>query len=51
MNEPDDPRPDTQPPISEPTRLVEARQIIKEYADELLEIIRKLRHRLHEGRV
>lgn len=47
MDGPDDPRTDTQPAISKPTRLVEVRQIIMEYADELKEIIRKLRHRLH----
>ena len=47
MHEPDDPRPAMEPPKSKPTRLDEARLIIKEYAEDLLEIVRKFRQRLH----
>jgi hypothetical protein len=51
MNRPDldKPSPVREPPKSTSARLEEARQIIKEYADELRELIRKLRQRLHQG--
>lgn len=32
---------------TKPTRLEEARRIIEEYADDLREVIRKLRRKLH----
>ena len=35
------------PTRSKPTRLEEARQIIQEYADELRELMKKMRQRLH----
>ena len=34
-------------PTPKPTRMEEARRIIEEYADDLREIIRKLRQRMH----
>lgn len=42
MNEPE---PET-PPTPKPTRMEEARRIIEEYAEDLREIIRKLRKRM-----
>jgi hypothetical protein len=40
------PQTDEEPP-PKPSRLEEARRIIEEYADDLREIIRKLRRKIH----
>lgn len=42
----DEPAPERRP-TSKPTRMEEARRIIEEYADDLREIIRKLRQRMN----
>jgi hypothetical protein len=39
--------PDPEGPASKPTRLDEARRVIEEYANDLREIIRRIRQRLH----
>jgi hypothetical protein len=46
MNEPDKPGPN-EPAKPKPSRLEEARRVIEEYAEDLREILRKLRQRLH----
>jgi len=46
MNQPDKSGP-AKPSAPNPTRLDEARRIIEEYADNLREIIKKIRQRLH----
>jgi hypothetical protein len=47
MKSAEEPRPDKQAPKPKPWRLEEARRLIEEYADDLREIIRKLRQHLH----
>jgi hypothetical protein len=47
MSQPDDPPPTKDALKPKHSRVEEARRIIEEYAEELREIIRKLRHRLH----
>ena len=47
MNSRDKPGPAEEPPKSKPTSLSEARLIIQDYVNELREMIRKLRQRLH----
>jgi len=42
----EEPRPGKEPP-SKPTRLEDARRIIEEYANDLREIIKKLRQHFH----
>jgi hypothetical protein len=42
----EEPRPGKEPP-SKPTRVEDARRIIEEYANDLREIIRKLRQHFH----
>lgn len=42
-----EPRPGKDEPPPKPSRSEEARQIIQEYANDLLEIIKKLRRRLN----
>jgi len=44
---PYEPRRDNDKPPSKPTRLEEARRIIEGYADDLREIIKKLRRKLN----
>jgi hypothetical protein len=46
MSKPDEPGPG-QEPTPQPSRLEEARRIIEEYADNLREIIKKLRGKLN----
>jgi|GEM_PF-3756247 len=46
MNQPDKSDPSKEPP-SKPSRVEEALRIIEEYANDLREIIVKLRQRLH----
>jgi hypothetical protein len=47
MNQSDEPTPAKKAPKSEWSRLEEARRVIEEYANDLREIIAKLRKRLH----
>jgi hypothetical protein len=47
MSQPNDPPPTKDAPKPEPSRLEEARRIIEEYAENLREIIKKLRRHLH----
>ncbi|WP_164937119.1 hypothetical protein [Bradyrhizobium vignae] len=47
MNQSDEPDRVNEPPPPEPSRLDEARRIVQEYADNLREIIRKLRRKLN----
>jgi hypothetical protein len=47
MKEPIKPDPDKEAPEPKPSRLDEARRVIEEYANELREIIVKLRKRFH----
>jgi hypothetical protein len=47
MISPDEPTPDKEASKPKPSRLEEARRIIEEYANELREIIKKLRRRLN----
>lgn len=45
MKPPEEPPPDKDEPLSTPTRSNEALRMIEEYADDLREIINKLRRR------
>jgi hypothetical protein len=47
MLPPEEPQPGNDEPPPELSRLEEARRVIAEYAAELREIIKKLRHRLN----
>jgi len=47
MKPPEEPRPDKGEPLPKLSRSEEARRIIQEYANDLLEIIRTLRRRLN----
>jgi hypothetical protein len=47
MSQSDEPGPHREAPEPKPSRLAEARRIIEEYADDLREIIRKLRRHLN----
>ncbi|SFO25928.1 hypothetical protein SAMN05216330_102441 [Bradyrhizobium sp. Ghvi] len=47
MNQPDKSDRLNEPPSPEPSRLDKARRIVQEYADDLREIIRKLRRKLN----
>lgn len=47
MNAPDEPDPDEKAPDRRPSRSEEIRRIMEEYADDLREIIRKLRRKLN----
>jgi hypothetical protein len=47
MNQPDEPCPGHETPKPNPSRLEEARRVIEDYANDLREIIEKLRKRLH----
>jgi hypothetical protein len=48
MNQPDEPdHSGKKAPKRKPSRLEEVRRVIEEYADDLREIIKKLRQRLH----
>jgi hypothetical protein len=51
MNAPDEPIPGKRAPKPKPSRQEEALRIIEEYAAGLREIIKKLRHKFHEGRL
>jgi hypothetical protein len=44
MIQPDQPKPVEEP---KPSRLEEARRIIEEYANELRELLRKMRHKMN----
>jgi len=44
---PEKPKPDKQAPTTKLTRSKEIRRLIEEYANDLREIIKKLRQRLH----
>lgn len=46
MKTPQEPRPEEDERPSKQSRLEEARRIVEEYADDLRQIIKKLRHRL-----
>jgi hypothetical protein len=46
MNQPDKPGPDKEAPKPKPTRSEELLRIIEEYANDMREIIKKLRRRL-----
>jgi hypothetical protein len=47
MKRPQEPRQDKEAPQPKPSRLEEALRLIEEYADDLREVIKKLRRRLH----
>jgi hypothetical protein len=47
MNAPDEPTPGNQASKPKPSRREEALQIIEDYANDLREIIKKLRHKLN----
>jgi len=47
MGDPDDPPPGQDVSEPKPSRLEEARRIVEEYADDLQEIIKRLRRRLN----
>lgn len=47
MSQPNKPSPGKEAPKPKPSRLEEARRIIEEYADELREIIKKLRGKMN----
>ena len=47
MGQPDEPTPANKAPKPKRSRLEEARRVIEEYANDLREIITKLRQRLH----
>jgi hypothetical protein len=47
MKSPEEPCPDMEAANPKPSRLEEARRVIEEYANDLREILRKLRQHLH----
>jgi hypothetical protein len=47
MKSPEEPRPDKDEPPPEPSRSEAARRVIEKYANDLREIIKKLRRRLN----
>jgi hypothetical protein len=47
MKPPEEPRPEKNEPLPKLSRSEEARRIIEEYANDLLEIIKKLRRRVN----